>query len=81
MPEEPGKYQTGFLLLSHAWDWKVKSQRFKFHMLPVSDQLRHFLQFLYCFLVGGFQIICHHTCDQKYFLSEMVKYDHLIKKH
>ena len=59
----------------------LKSQRFKFHMLPVSDQLRHFLQFLYCFLVGGFQIICHHTCNQKYFLSEKVKYDHLIKKH
>ena len=31
MPEEPGKYQTGFLLLSHAWDWKVLPG--KYHLL------------------------------------------------
>ena len=29
MPEEPGKYQTGFLLLSHAWDWKALPGKYR----------------------------------------------------
>lgn len=47
----------------------------------VSDQICHFLKFFLCFLVRIFQVVQHDSCDQKYFLSVMVKGDHLVKKH
>ena len=50
-------------------------------MFAVSDKLCHFLQFLYCRFIRCLKVICHHAGDQENFLFEVIKYDHLVKKH
>ena len=50
-------------------------------MLSVSDQLCHLCKLHFGFLVRIFQITGHHSGDQKYLLSVMVKRDNLVKKH
>ena len=70
-----------FFFRELRFDFRFKPDRREDFFLTLFDQLCHFFQFFTGLFIGLFQIICHHTCDEKNLLAVVVECDHIIKQH